>query len=481
MGAAIKSRESSSSPSGDTIAIVRSFRVAVVASCVTLAFALACNALTGVSSLEPTLEDGAEGGASSSGGSSGASSGSTGDDGAVDAPTDSQPFDAGKIIQAIDLVDVGTAGNATGFSGQQHLVWAPVASRWVLFYVTSAAPTELRSKISSDFVTWIDGVTLTMPHPNVDGRNIAVARATLGGKDVFHVGLSFRLASADHRAYAARAVLTNETFAWNTPVEVTRSTASDDSLDIDGQAIGITNDGYVTLFTGLRTNNADGSGGTGNEYAMRSSVPDDGIAAFTPTWNNTTIEIVPTICNARAGFPLGNDDFLAFYENGSSQPVPNNIRWTRANGTGVWSSELSVFPNNSNMDIADWAVFKMTDTDVHVVRRAMSGGLNHQRYDGVAMQNGSGLADDVLENGAGITLLPLGAPSIMLAGVAASESIRSTTWNGSTWSAWSTLLAAPAAGTRRFLSSGGASAGPSAVVWTEDRGSTHVIAGARIR
>lgn len=458
---------------------MRSFRVAVVAVAVGGAFA--CNALSGANDLDPTLQlTAAEGGSSSSGSTSSSSGGNSNDGGTTtDASTDAQPFDAGKVIEPIDLVDVGAADKATGFTGGRHLVWAPAASRWVLFYVSSAAPTILRSKISSDFVTWIDGTPLTMPLPNVDGRNFAVTRATLGGKDVFHVALSFRVAIDDHRAYVARAVLTGETFAWNTPTEVTRSIQSQADLDPDGPAIAISGDGFVTLFTGYRTNNPDG-GGTGNAYVLRASVADDGVAAFTPTWTNTTIEVVPTITNARAAVPIGTTDLLHVYENGDTQPVPKNLRWSRSTGA-AWSSELSVFPSASPLDIADWSMLRVADTDVHVVRRTTAGSLEHRRYDGNAVQAGGAIADEVLETGAGIALVPLGAPSVMLGGVASNESIRATTWNGSAWSAWSSVIPPPASATRRWLIAEGAANGPSAFAWTENRGTSNVIAGVRIR
>jgi hypothetical protein len=457
---------------------VRSFRLAFLGG--TVAAAIACNAFTGIGELDPSLTEADGGNASSSGGSS---SGAIVDDGGgtTDAPpADATPFDANQPLAPVDIVDVGTADKSTGLSGQNHLVWAPLAQRWILFYTTSAAPSVLRSKISADFTTWTDGAELALPHANVDGRNLAIARAPLGAKDVFHLALSFRVAATDRRAYAARAVLTGATLAWNTPSEVTRSIVSDTALDPDGPAIGVSADGFVTLFTGYRTNNPDGSGGTGNQYALRSSVADDGVSAFAPTWTNFTIEIVPTIANARAAVALGQSDLLSVYEYGDFDPIPRNLRWARSNGA-TWGSELTVFASATPTDPADWAIHRSSDTDVHVVRRTTAGAFEHRRYDGNAMQAGGAIADEVLESGAGVTLVTLDSPSMMLVGAASSEALRGTTWNGTTWSAWSTVLPPVASGTRRWLSSGGAVVGPSAIVWTENRGASHVIAGVRIR
>lgn len=454
---------------------MRRFRLVFVAAASVTALAIACNALTGVGDLDPSIA-GSEGGTASSSG--GSSSGSVGD-GGVDGPASDASFDAGALVP-IDIADVGTADKATGLSGQNHLVWAPVAQRWVLLYTTSASPSVLRSRVSADFVTWTAGAELALPHANVDGRNFAVARATLGAKDVFHVALSFRVAANDRRAYAARAVLAGDTLTWNTPAEVTRSIVSDSALDPDGPAIGVAADGFVTLFTGYRTNNPDGSGGTGNQYALRSSVSDDGGSAFAPAWNNSTIEVVATVTNARAALALGQSDLLSVYEHGDFDPVPRNFRWTRSNGA-TWASELTVFESASPTDPADWAVLRSSDTDVHVVRRTTAGALQHRRYDGNAMQAGGAIPDEVLENGAGLAFVPLDAPAVLLAGVSSSEAIRATTWNGMAFSAWSDVLPSVTNATRRWLVSGGAPVGQSALVWTENRGASHVIAGVRIR
>lgn len=75
-------------------------------------------------------------------------------------------------------------------------------------------------------------------------------------------------------------MLTGETLAYNTPAEVTRSIVSDTALDPDGPSIGVAADGFVTVFTGYRTNNPDGTGGTGNQYALRSSGAGDGCSSL---------------------------------------------------------------------------------------------------------------------------------------------------------------------------------------------------------
>lgn len=449
--------------------------VVVVATACTCAGA--CTIVTGVGDLDPSLEPGSLHGADGGTAGDGAPpDGAPGGDASTDGPP---PFDAGKPLVVVDIADVGSADRSTGLPNQQHLVWAPKAARWILFYVASGAPNALRTKISADFVTWNDGAELPLPHAHGgEGRNFAVTRAPIADKDVFHFALSFRIATNDHREYAARATLTGETLAFDAPVEVTRSIMSTSGLDIDGPSVAIAADGFVSHFTGYRTNNPDGSGGTGNAYALRSNVADTG-GAWAATYANTTIEVVPILCNARATVPFGGDGLLAFYEKGDLEPNPRNVRWSRSSGSS-WSAELDVFGSSASMAPGDWALLPTSGGDVHVVRYALAGALDHRRYNGSVMQVGGTIADEALEGGAGIALVPLDGSAMMLAGVSVSEAIRATTWDGTAWSAWATLIA-PATGTRRWLTAGGIASGPAAVVWTENRGATNVIAGIRIR
>jgi hypothetical protein len=441
------------------------FVLVAATACVT-----ACTLVTGVGDLDPSLAPGVLlGGDGGPGGPRDAIP-------AADAPP---PFDAGEPFDVVDIADVGGADRSTGLSNQQHLVWAPKAARWILFYVTTAAPGALRTKISADFVTWQDGAELVLPHPHGgEGRNFAVARATIADRDVFHLAMSFRVANDDHREYGARAVLTGDALAFETPAEVTRSAASTSSIDVDGPSVAVAGDGFVGHFTGYRTNNADGTGGTGNAYALRSSVADTG-GAWSATYANTTIEVVATICNARATVPVGASGLLHFYEKGDLDPNPRNVRWSRTTGSG-WSAELDVFDGAAAMAPGDWALLRTGDADVHVVRYALAGTFDHRRYDGAAMQGGAPIAGEALESGAGLALAPLDGSRMVLVGVSPSEALRAATWDGTAWSPWATLVG-PAATARRWLTTGGIAGGPSAVAWTENRGSAHVIAGIRIR
>lgn len=96
------------------------------------------------------------------------------------------------------------------------------------------------------------------------------------------------------------------------------------------------------------------------------------------------------------------------------------------------------------------------------------------------MRVGGTIADEALEAAAGIAFVPLDAAKTMLVGVSVSEAVRATTWDGTAWSAWATVLG-PATAARRWLTSGGVATGPAAIAWTENRGTSLVIAGIRIR
>lgn len=153
--------------------------------------------LTGASDLDPSLEAGSL----------------AGGDGAPtpDAPP---PFDAGKPFTVVDIADVGSADRSTGHADQGHVVWAPKAARWILFYVTSAARTALRTKISPDFATWTDGAELALPHAHGgEGRNVAIARATITDQDVFHFALSRARPTATSTSSATRSPAASSTAA----------------------------------------------------------------------------------------------------------------------------------------------------------------------------------------------------------------------------------------------------------------------------
>src|SRR4051794_4680349 len=136
----------------------------------------------------------------------------------------SQPVKIGTLV-------AGTFRDATGHSGQSHLVFAPSAGVWWLFTLSSAHDSltdhTVRSYVSSGpnlaTATWTAGP----PSPNLanagsatnsllaGGRSLGVALTTIGGVDYVHV---FASAAFDGQVSSnghIRAQLGATTMTWD--------------------------------------------------------------------------------------------------------------------------------------------------------------------------------------------------------------------------------------------------------------------------
>jgi hypothetical protein len=379
-------------------------------------------------------------------------------------------------IPPVQITTTGQVGKATGLPMQSHLVFAEHAGRWVLFFVDTSTPTELRTRISTDFKTWKDADSLDLPAPHGnEGRNFAIAYAPLGPADIFEVAISAKFGSANRRHHVSRAALAGDTIGFGAITQQCMTPSGDSTLDPDGPAIAIANDGYVHDFTGWWTNLPDGGGGTGNEWVFRSSIADVG-GVFTPTWSGTSIEGVPNICNARGALPIGGADVLSFWEKGDSEPNPQNVRFARMSG-GSWSSPSDIFKPPGKMDPGDFAALVVSPTEAHAVRIRLDGNLDHARYDGNKWSGGGSIPPEKVTVGGGIALV-LGTGGPMLLALAdGGGDVRGTTWNGTAWSTWSTIV--PKGTPRTALV--GWSSSKSAVAWTETSGSGFAIGAFQLR
>jgi hypothetical protein len=439
--------------------VARAAAVAVATCCAVAACSL--RSLDGYSGGPVAAEAGA-----GEGGNSGGDAGTPGGDGGSAAP--------------VTITTVGSVAKGTGLPMQSHLAFAEGAGVWVLFYFDSAAPQSVRTRTSADFVTWTEGAALDLPVAHRgEGRNLAVAYAPLGSTDVFELALSLKNGSSDRRHYNARATLAGGVIAFGPVTQVSSTPAGDPDLDPDGPAIGVANDGFVTTFTGWWTNNPDGgSGGTGNEYAFRSSVADVG-GTFAPTWSGTRLETVPTICNARGVVALGSSDLLALWESGDSNPNPTDIRFARANGAS-WSKVDDVFTQNAAQDPGDWAALAVSATEVHLVRLALDGTFAHRRYDGNGWSDGAAIPPERATVGGGIALARGPSGPMLLAIAEGGGAVRATTWDGTRWGTWATVV--PAGAPRAALVSySSPRASKSAVAWTETSGAGFSISAAELR
>ncbi|HEY8076585.1 MAG TPA: hypothetical protein VIF62_20815 [Labilithrix sp.] len=395
-----------------------------------------------------------------------------------DALADALGDDGGTPSSApVQITTTNAATKGSGLPMQSHLLFAAHAQTWVLFYVDSATPMSLRSKLSTDFSTWTDGAALDLPAQHGgDGRDFAFATAEAGGADVIEIAMSIHFGAADKRHLVARATLTGGTIAYGTVGQQSMTPHSDSNLDPDGPAIAIAGDGFVTDFTGWWTNNPDGGGGTGNAYAFRSSAPDVG-GTFAPTWDGTSIETVDIVCNARGALVLGGSAVLALWEKGDVEPDPTNVRASRSNGTS-WSNPVDVFQKSAAQDPGDWAALAVAPNDVHLVRMRLDGSLDHARFDGVKWSAGATVPAAALEVGGGIALAEGASGPLLLALAEGGKEVRGSRWDGAAWSQWSPIV--PSGATRSALAATNAS-GKSAVLWTESSGSGFAIGAFQLR
>jgi hypothetical protein len=397
-----------------------------------------------------------------SGGPSRAGSDASGDalplvDGSLEASADAAL--AGSTV----LAHVSGSTVATGLAQQQHLVYAAHAARWWYFAVDDSSPTAITSRSSTDFVTWVAGPSLALPSAHHgDGRAFSVAYADRGGRDVLHFTISLRPATNDFRHYHARAAADGAALTFEGPDLLDAISATDDTLVPDAPATAVAGGGVVFDTSGY---SVWSDAGVGNQYGWRSQLPDDGTPMWTATWSpRDSIEQVPVVVNARALVPLAAEDMVALWEKGDVEPLPTDIRFSRFAGS-KWLPTGSVFGRPDPTDKNDWSVWRVSDTELHAIRRTVANKFDHRVYDGARWTNGPTVPGDSATAGSGLVLLGHnGALTLLQVGADTANSVRATTLAGGSWSPWVTLVSTPAP---RANLTRAASTGPVAILWTE--------------
>lgn len=391
-------------------------------------------------------------------------------DGEVDADLDSTASDSadGAIPpKTTVVVSAGSIAAATGLAQQKHLIYAVGSARWWLFYIDSTDVLSLKTATSADFSTWTSGGTLTLPQPHGgDAQSFSVDYASIAGQDVVHLTFSHRLAANDRRRYHTRARISASTITFGTPAMINSTTDLPASLDPDGTATLIGQDQRIVDLSGW-TNVA----GSGNAVAWQSSSLDLG-ASWAPGFGaQQAIGPAATAAvNARALVGLASSQVLTLWELADTEPDPTNIMSSRWNGA-LWTAPANVFvaaAQNAN----DWALCRVSDTDIHAVRRISSGAYEHRHYDGATWGAGQAIAAQPGIAGGGVVLLQTmtGLTLVTIASDAAST-VRQTRWAAAAWSAWSTVEGSTA--TRTHLEGYGAPAmGKLAVIWTQANGAS---------
>jgi len=375
------------------------------------------------------------------------------------------------------LAPAGTVAAPTGNAQQTHLVYAVHSQRWWLFTIDSNDVNALRTYSSADFVTWVAGASLALPHTHAsEGANFSVAYADLGGTDVVHIGFSHRIASDDRRHLHTRATIAAGTIAFGTPQELVAVTDTL-LLDPDGCTTVITPDGHVMDLTGWAPYGGF-STATGNACAFLASNVDTG-ATWTPGFGpRDDIATAIRTVNARVGLPTTGSQVLTLWETADLEPSPTNVGWAEWNGSS-WGTYGFVFASASSQGYNDWAVTRLANGEVHAVRRTSLGAYQHRKLVSSSWTDGQPIAAMPGVLNGGLVLLSLGTRMLLATiGADTAKAVEVTTWDGATWSAWSAIESAT--GARTFLSGHASPAGGAALLWTEQAGGTMQVAGRRV-
>ena len=420
---------------------VRSRDVAAAALAVLTACSLTTD-LKGLSSSGGPGPDGSSSGSISSGGEGGGvipADGST--VGTFDAGPDGSK---GEVVPTAGVVIASNVSSYAAGSAQQHHVhFASNLGAYVVFYFSSQEKNALLTRLTPDFVTFVDGPSIPLPHPNDnEGRNFDVAYANIGGADVFHLIISIH--DGPRFSYRVRGRATKGgALTFDAVSELDHDTSAFTTLDPDGPGIAILSSGRVVIGSGYNSV----KGHTANAVVWVASKPDDGA----PDWDHAfapglELEIASESVNARSlvAFPGG---VSMMWERADHEPRPRGIGFSFFGGT-TWTSPDDVGFTKTEFDIADWDQLATSDGHIHAVRFA-NGGYEHRYWDGEG-RTGFTLAATEHSTGDGVVFLAKGASPSVFVLAKPENTLKRATLEGTTWSAWTD--AAPADGMRSHLS-----------------------------
>lgn len=375
---------------------------------------------------------------------------------------------------------------------QQHILRTKNGGYYWFFYYDSANTKVLQPMRSSDFVTWNLGAGLGITgDTGNEGRDFSVAYADVSGHDVIHfVGshqnngihgayhFGVELSGPSIQGYAGETLVTSTTF-FLSPAEP------------DGPAIAVGSDHNVTLATGWF--NQNGLNGhnfdtVANMDVYQSTSPDTGSGNAGTPGAERLHHWVSTYVNNRALVALDSGKVLAVWPEAddASAPDSSDLSWAWS-GDG-WQDPTTrlVFGAVSPTATNDWAVCGVTPTVVHAVRRKVDSSANDTFDDMVfdasngAWSPGASIPTQPGIYGTGVALVTNGS-HMLLFSVASDghNSIVYTRFDGTSWSAWQTLVGGSAK--RAFLSgSGCANRDHAMITWTEGAAAPYTVMGAEV-
>lgn len=293
-----------------------------------------------------------------------------------------------------------------------------------------------------------------------DGRMLQVGYASVGGVDVFLLGVQM---DSHYFQVTLRGRLTAATtIAWDGVVSGTTNNWNDTATGMDcvpefPQGLSI---GYSS--TGRWWTMSDQNGRIACGYAANSADP--GTANFNESWQSNRGGSAPSSFDTGAGdtcqsalIPLASGFMLAVYcagntasPAGSGNATQTGLRFAESASATQWPTTSTgvAVPNlsSASQDPNDWGIVARTSTDIHVVRRNSATVLEQVRYSGHGGSWGvkvtlpsTGLTGHLA--GSGIALVSDGTNVwAFLIDTDANHSVRYLKWNGTSWdTSWSTL------------------------------------------
>jgi Bacterial Ig domain len=406
----------------------------------------------------------------------------------------------------------GSFADATGHSGQSHLVYAANAGVWWLFTLTSAADSSGGSNhivkayrsSGSDLATASWTAATDSPGAAANGGGAYAPSGSMGGgralgvvyvnnapTDVIHAEVALAWDGQDgvQGHIRARLTATGITWeSWNYHVEGAATWATPRATSLGLSTGKYIHSGGPTLQQEVDAN------------ARKSTNPDTG-ASWTSGFS--TVAVIDNSMinqnNAMTFAPLANNVMLAVYDNGggvstcyncgqTGAPEPNltNLGYKKSNANGSWplvpvgsqgGGDGQVFSSWATIDQNDWALVALNTTTIRAYRRNAAGtGIDAAAYNAAANTWSSAPAPPPFGPGqafkarAGLFGANDGFSSwLFVINTDAANTILYSRNDGTTWSSWAAVPGTDV-GThaRRFISGAPVlAAGQIGLIWTE--------------
>ncbi|HXI27519.1 MAG TPA: PASTA domain-containing protein, partial [Vicinamibacterales bacterium] len=411
----------------------------------------------------------------------------------------------GRLVQGLGAaaspVTIGTqaAGSfddATGHSGQSHLVYAVNSRVWWLFTLTSAADSNggsnhiVKAYVSSGpdltKATWIaagDSPGAASGSPNgslTGGRSLGVAYLNNSPVDVIHADISMAFDGQNGRTAHIRAVVNGTSIAWGAWNNFDEPAAT--WTEPHGNVVGVSSGKFIHTGGPILQQEVDAN-------ARKSANADTGSAWTSGFANPSVIDgTMVNQSNSMVFAPLANNVMLAVYDNGlGNEPNQNNLRFKRSNAGGAWPNIVvgsqtggdgSVFATNASIDQNDWGLVGVNVNQIYAFRRKAGGaGIDAAAYN-VAGNSWAAMSPappafgtgQAVKAGGGVFTATDGLNVfVCVINTDSANSILCSRFDGTVWGTWAAVPGTDVGiQTRRYLSgSPQVGNGQVGLIWTE--------------